>query len=154
MSQVMDSDPFDTGLLAASTHFVMEIGLGDWEHSDIICNAVQRINVVLDFVHEKIGHLDVTNTLGRFRVRDDIFRFARLGDKRDKSFRRIKKAPKSNQKQLDLRAMRHFGIILVKKLMSSNCPRGTFGEPKKPCKSRVFGFPWVIPTLLTLTNFV
>ena len=67
-------------------------------------------------------------------------------DLRDKVLKRIKKALKSNQKQLDLRAMRHFDIILVKKLMSSNCPRGTFGEPKKPCKSRAFGFPWVIPT--------
>ena len=90
MSQVMDSDLFNTSLLAASTHFVMEIGLGDWEHSDIICNAVQRINVVLDFVHEKIGHLDVANTLWRFRVRDDILRFDTLlgfGDVQDLLFK-------------------------------------------------------------------
>ena len=73
---------------------------------------------------------------------EDFFIFALMRDSRDNSFKRIKKALKSNQKQLDLRAMRHFDIILAKKPVSSNCPHGTFGEPKKPCKSRVFGIPW------------
>ena len=67
-------------------------------------------------------------------------------DLRDKVLKRIKKALKSNQKQLDLRAMRHFDIILVKKRMSSICPHGGLQEPKKPYISRVFRFPWVIPT--------
>ena len=32
-----------------------------------------------------------------------------------------------------MRAIRHFAIIFVKKLISSNCPYGTLGWPKKPC---------------------
>ena len=60
--------------------------------------------------------------------------------------KRIKKALKSNQKQLDLRAMRHLDIILAKKLVSSICPRDDFGEAKNPYISRLFRIPWVIPT--------
>ena len=67
-------------------------------------------------------------------------------DLRDKVLKRIKKALKSNQKQLDLRAMRHLDIILAKKLVSSICPRDDFGEAKNPYISRLFRIPWVIPT--------
>ena len=63
--------------------------------------------------------------------------------------KRIKKALKSNQKQLDLRAMRHLDIILAKKLASSICPQDDFGGPKKPYISSLFRIPWVIPTRQT-----
>ena len=68
--------------------------------------------------------------------------FACLRDLRDKVLKRIKKALKSNQKQLDLRAMRHLDIILAKKLVSSICPQDDFGGPKNPYISRLFRIPW------------
>ena len=78
--------------------------------------------------------------------------FACLRDLRDKVLKRIKKALKSNQKQLDLRAMRHLDIILAKKLVSSICPRDDFGEAKNPYISRLFRIPWVIPTRLRVLS--
>ena len=78
--------------------------------------------------------------------------FACLRDLRDKVLKRIKKALKSNQKQLDLRAMRHLDIILAKKLVSSICPRDDFGEAKNPYISRLFRILWVIPTRKCIFN--
>lgn len=72
MSQVVDSDFLNTGLCAASAHFVMKIGLRDREHSGIVSNPIQGVEIILNFVNEKIGHLNIADTLGSFGICNDI----------------------------------------------------------------------------------
>lgn len=72
MSQIVYANPFHPSLLAATVHFPMEIAFADGKHPAVRLHAVELLEVVLQLVTQKLGHLDHPVALGRFGRGNDI----------------------------------------------------------------------------------
>lgn len=65
MTNIMDSDARYPGFFGSPVHFSVEIALSDGEHPVIRPDAVEHLDVILDFLGQKLRHGDDPITLFR-----------------------------------------------------------------------------------------
>ena len=73
MTQIMNSNPFDTALCTATQHLVVEIGFGQRENAVIFCDTIKTVNIVFQFFCQKIRHLNIANTIRGLRLGNIVF---------------------------------------------------------------------------------
>ena len=58
MTNIVDSDARHSRFFGSPVHFPVEIALGDGEHSVIRPDPVEHLDVILDFLGQKLRHGD------------------------------------------------------------------------------------------------
>ena len=71
VSEIVNPDAFNACGFCAPVHLMVQICLGDGEDAVIGFQPIQRLDVILHLIHEKLRDFDRSVALGRFRWRDD-----------------------------------------------------------------------------------
>ena len=69
--QIVDADAFNACGFCAPVHLMVQICLGDGEDAVVRFQPIQRLGVILHFIHEKLRDFDRSVALGRLGRRDD-----------------------------------------------------------------------------------
>ena len=67
MTNIVDSNAWHTGFFGSPVHLAVEIALGDGEHPVIRPDPVEHLDVILDFLGQKLRHGD--DPIALFRLR-------------------------------------------------------------------------------------
>ena len=73
VAKIVDSDSFDSCSFTASGHFIVHIRFGNRKDSLVRFDFIKTGDVILHFIRKEIRHLNIADTLGRFRIGDNVF---------------------------------------------------------------------------------